>query len=55
MGNVGQTMHEGDERTLPTQIRNQASGSLKGKDLVGIPRVALALQEVVVTTRYYLG
>lgn len=44
--NVGQTMHEGDERTLPTQMRNQASGSLKSKDLVGIPwRVALALQE----------
>jgi len=44
--NVGQTMHEGDERTLPTQMRNQASGSLKGKDLVGIPwKVALALRE----------
>jgi len=44
--NVGQSMHDGDDRTLPTQMRNQATGHLKNKDLVGIPwRMAFALQE----------
>jgi DNA modification methylase len=36
----------GGDRGLPTNRRNQASGSLKNKDLVGVPwRVAFALQE----------
>lgn len=36
----------GGDRGLPTDRRNQASGVLKNKDLVGVPwRVAFALQE----------
>lgn len=36
----------GGDRGLPTNRRNQASGGLKNKDLVGVPwRVAFALQE----------
>jgi len=36
----------GGDKGLPTTQRNQASGSLKNKDLVGVPwRVAFALQE----------
>jgi len=41
-----QTMHNGDARDVPLNRRNEASGYLKNKDLVGIPwRVAFALQE----------
>ena len=40
-----QSMHDGEERNLPQNQRNQASGDLKGKDLVGIPwMVAFALR-----------
>lgn len=40
-----QTMHDGNARDTPLNQRNQASGVLKNKDLVGIPwRVAFALQ-----------
>jgi len=40
-----QSMHDGEERNLPQKQRNQASGDLKGKDLVGIPwMVAFALR-----------
>ena len=40
-----QSMHDGEERSLPQKQRNQASGDLKGKDLVGIPwMVAFALR-----------